>query len=355
MSARHEVKAGIFIITGVLIFAISIFVLGRERQIFARQEQYFAEFSDIKGLSKGAPVRLGGISIGRVEEVGFSKDMSDPKVHVSLLINQDFLDRIRADAKVSIETQGLLGDRFLNISMGTDVTRMPPGSTIAGDESADLGQVMAKAGTVVESTAEIADTIENFLKDFDKDTVENISSATSSLAKLFKEIETGEGLLHKLIYSKEDGEKIVDSLGSAARDVRSLTNEIANGKGVLHSLIYEPVGQTTVENLNSALKQISSSSAHLNDLLEEIKTGQGTVHDLVYNKPEKNVSQILSELSTTAENLKLASEALAKGSGTIGALLVDSQLYDNLVEVTDGAKRSVILRHAIRSSLNEEK
>jgi len=51
------------------------------------------------------------------------------------------------------------------------------------------------------------------------------------------------------------------------------------------------------------------------------------------------------------QNLKQASAALAKGSGTLGALLMDSRLYDNLIEVTDDAKRSLILRQAIRSSL----
>ena len=55
----------------------------------------------------------------------------------------------------------------------------------------------------------------------------------------------------------------------------------------------------------------------------------------------------------TADNMRVATEALAKGTGTLGALLVDPQLYDNLVEVTDGAKRSFLLRQAIRSSLKQ--
>jgi hypothetical protein len=51
--------------------------------------------------------------------------------------------------------------------------------------------------------------------------------------------------------------------------------------------------------------------------------------------------------------LRTTSDALASGTGTLGALILDPQLYDNLVEVTDGAKRSFILRQAIRSSLKE--
>jgi phospholipid/cholesterol/gamma-HCH transport system substrate-binding protein len=332
---------------------MSIFVLGRERQIFARQEEFFAQFSDIKGLSKGAPVRLGGISIGRVDEVGFSKDKQDTKVHVRLLVNESFLDRVRSDAHVTIETQGLLGDRFLNISVGKEDASLPPHSTITSDESGDLGQIMAKAGSVVDSTDKIAKSIENFVGNLDGSTSGNVSDMAKSLSALLKEVESGQGLLHKLVYSKEEADKMLKNLTSATKDIESLTNEITKGNGILHALVYEPVGKKTVESFSTALDQISSSAGHISALAQNIQTGDGLVHDLVYNKPEKDISQILSELSTTAENLKLASEALAKGTGTIGALLVDSQLYDNLVEVTDGAKRSFILRQAIRSSLKE--
>jgi hypothetical protein len=62
---------------------------------------------------------------------------------------------------------------------------------------------------------------------------------------------------------------------------------------------------------------------------------------------------VLVNLSQSAQNLKVATDALANGTGTLGALLVDPRLYDNLVEITDGAKRSFLLRQAVRSSLNQ--
>jgi hypothetical protein len=67
----------------------------------------------------------------------------------------------------------------------------------------------------------------------------------------------------------------------------------------------------------------------------------------------KRIEEVLVSLAKTAQNLRTTSDALATGTGTLGALILDPQLYDNLVEVTDGAKRSFILRQAIRSSLKE--
>jgi len=65
------------------------------------------------------------------------------------------------------------------------------------------------------------------------------------------------------------------------------------------------------------------------------------------------MTDIFAKLNTAANHLAKASEALAQGSGTIGALLVDSQLYDNLVEVTDCAKRSFLLRQAIKGAMDK--
>ena len=121
MKFKNEIKTGIFISVSLLILAALIFVMGRERQIFAKQSEYFSSFSDVKGLAVGAPIRLGGITIGRVSHIGFSTDLNDSLVHVTLLINEDYLERIRQDTVVAIETQGLLGDRFISISSGQEL------------------------------------------------------------------------------------------------------------------------------------------------------------------------------------------------------------------------------------------
>ena len=127
----------------------------------------------------------------------------------------------------------------------------------------------------------------------------------------------------------------------------SLTEEVEKGDGLAHKLLYTRKGTD-----GDLLTNLEQASKKLSDLLDEIRTGDGLIHDIVYNKQEQSVAELLMKINQTAENIRLASEAVAKGSGTIGALLVDSKLYDNLVEVTDGAKRSFILRQAIRSTLD---
>lgn len=353
MKTKSELQAGIFILVALLLFGMSVFVLGRERQIFSAQDPFHTSFRDIKGLGDGAPVRLGGINIGRVSKIGFAADLKDPNVYVTLLVNDDYLDRIREDAVVLIDTQGLLGDRFLNITTGASEKILPPGSHIPSKESGDIADVLAKAGTVVDNTVQISDNVNEFLKEFRHETLSHFTEATKSIATLSKEIKDGSGLLHDLIYKKEGGDSMMKNLEAASSDIKAITQEIRSGSGLLNSLVYAPEGKETVEALTLAAKNLATASSHISELAGEIQSGDGLLHDLIYAKSPEGLDDVVAKLNETANNLKSASDSLASGSGTIGALLVDSKLYDNLVEVTDGAKRSFILRQAIRSSLEK--
>jgi phospholipid/cholesterol/gamma-HCH transport system substrate-binding protein len=345
------------LISFVLIAAL-ILVMGRERQIFAKQSEFYAMFNDVKGLSAGAPVRMGGIPVGRVDKVGFSKDAGDLRVQVKLLVNDSHLDRVRADSRVTIDTQGLLGDRFVSISSGADPVAIEPGSRIQSIEVSDLQQVMVRAQRAVDNTTEITERINAALEGLSPETFKNVASASQSIAEIFKAIKTEEGFAHRLIYSETDGKRLMESVTASSKDISELIHHIRFGKGVLHALVYSDGGEKAVSRLFEASDSVAQASDNLSSLLQAARNGKGLIHDILYTDIEpgviaKRIEQVLISLGTAANNLKVTSDALAQGTGTLGALILDPKLYDNLVEVTDGAKRSFILRQAIRSSLKQ--
>jgi phospholipid/cholesterol/gamma-HCH transport system substrate-binding protein len=358
MRLRNEVKAGAFVFISLVLVGALILIMGRERQIFAKQSKFYAFFKDVKGLSAGAPVRMGGIPVGRVDKVGFSDNAQDPQVRVTILVNEDYLERIRRDSMVLIETQGLLGDRFVSLTSGIDPSRVPPGSQLPSQEISDLQQVMQRAQSAVENTSQITERINQALEGLSPETFRNVASASQNIAEIFKAIKNEEGFIHRLIYSEAEGKKLVDSMTATSKDISELAQEIRTGKGVLHALIYSNGGERAVERLFEASDSVASASDNLSSLLLQAKNGKGLLHDLIYTDIEpgvvaKRIEQVLVSLATMANNLKVASDSLVQGTGTLGALILDPKLYDNLVEVTDGAKRSFILRQAIRSSLQQ--
>jgi phospholipid/cholesterol/gamma-HCH transport system substrate-binding protein len=358
MRIRNEIKAGLFMSIGLFLIASLIIIMGREKQIFARQSKFYATFSDVKGLSSGAPVRLGGIPIGRVSEVGFSRDLSDLRVHVTLLINDAYLERMRPDSTVAIDTQGLLGDKFVSISPGETVGSIAPGSILPSTETGDFQRVLVRAQAAVDSSAQITERINKSLEGLSPDTFTNIADATKSMADVLAAIKREKGFVNRLIYSEQDGKKLMDSINATSRDLSAIVGEVKTGKGLLHALVYEESGKDAVGELLKASQGVSRASNSLADILNAARNGKGLLHDVVYTEVTpgtvaKRVEAILLSLSESATNLKVATDAMANGTGTLGALLVDPRLYDNLIEITDGAKRSFILRQAVRSSLSQ--
>jgi phospholipid/cholesterol/gamma-HCH transport system substrate-binding protein len=306
MKVRNEVKAGLFVAATLILFILSIFVIGRERQIFAKQVTYYTSFQDVKGLAEGAPIRLGGITIGRVSVIDFATNMNDPKIHLTLLINDRYAPRIRSDSAVSLETQGLLGDRFLSINAGTSTKTLNPESTLAAKDAGDLTAIYDTAKRLIDKTSSVADDVESIAQQIKAESLPNITEATKSFRNVAKELESGDGILTHLIKDK-DGAKTVESLKTSLTKLSDLISGGTSGKGLLYQLFNEESG----------------------------------------NK----VKEILKSFEEITKNVKAVSTTLADGGGTLGALLVDPSLYNNLVEVTDGAKRSFLLRQAVKSTL----
>jgi phospholipid/cholesterol/gamma-HCH transport system substrate-binding protein len=357
MKIRNELKAGVFVFGSLFLIAALILIMGRERQIFAKQSEYHAYFKDVKGLSVGAPVRLGGIPIGRVAEVAFDRTFRDYKVHVTLLINDKYLDQVKTDSTVMIDTQGLLGDRYVSLTPGSVDDSAPTGSRLPSAEISDFGQILQRAQAAVDNTSQITERLNKSLEGLSPDTFRDIASASRSIADIATAVKTENGFVHRLIYNEQDGKKLMNSVTSASQDIAGVIDEMRNGKGFLHALIYSDTGERTVSEMYDTAKNVSAASQNLALLLKEAREGTGLLHDLIYTPVEagsvsRQIQEILASLAKAAENFKVTSDALAHGTGTLGALLVDPKLYDNLVEVTDGAKRSFLLRQAVRSSLN---
>ena len=301
-------KAGAFVSVALFLFIFSIFYLGKEREIFSSQANYYVSFKDVKGLSEGAPVRLGGVIIGRVAKIEFSPDST---ILVTLSINDRFLDRIREDSKVTLETQGLLGDKFASISVGKAEAVLPAGSILNVSSDGDVSEILGKAAKVVDNTVSISSDIKGLTEAIGQEGAQDLKASIKEFRAL------------------------VGTLSAIA-------SEVKNGKGLANAIIYDPAGQKTVKSLSEIALSLSSAAKEIEVMVGELKDNN-----------DASVGNTLTQLNEAAKNIKVASELLKNGNGTLGALLVDAKLYDSLVEITDGAQRNFILRQAVRSSLKE--
>ncbi len=358
---RYEFQVGIFVLVVLGLFVGSLYVLGSERQLFSAKRKFYAYFDDVKGLHSGASVRLGGISIGRVSDISFynpsknslggakppasqqtalgdkeSKTGLVKRIRVELEVNEAFRNLVKPDAEVSIETQGLLGDKFVNLTLGAASKPAVEGAVIPATEPFEVQELAKRVGEILDKTTAAVEHVNVIVERVETEGIDKLLLSIEHLSKLVDSFSNGDGLLPRLISSSE----LADNVTSSSRDLASVMGEVRHGDGVLHELVFSDGGA-------QAVKSFENSMANIESITEELKiiaTGYGEAGS-------DGETSFSTQLRSLLADLNRVSEALAQGQGSLGALIMDSSLYDNAVEITDSAKRNLIVREAVRQTI----
>lgn len=137
-------RLGIFIVAALLILSTGIFLIGDKKFMFSSTYRLTADFQNVAGLNNGADVRVGGIHEGTVEHINLPRQQ-DGKMTVVMNLEKSTRNVIRKDSVAAIKTEGLLGNKFVEISFGSDKAEpVRDGDAIRGEPPADISD-MAKA------------------------------------------------------------------------------------------------------------------------------------------------------------------------------------------------------------------
>jgi len=378
-----KLKVGIFVLVALVVFLGVIYMLGARARLFEARDTIHAQFTDVGGLQEGATVRLAGVQIGRVSGVMLPAEPGG-KVRVSLKIARQFFDRIRKDSEARIQTQGLLGDRIIEITVGSaSAAAIQPDDTIPSRDPVDITNVIGEGAGVVRSIAAVAQTFQEVAETFQKsrvmddlgETVKAARKVTDQVSRIAERAEKGPGLAHTLIYEEpvalqrvndmitstqaildriEKGEGAVgvltskDSTRAAQRLVAAmdrfgaLADRPAGDEGLLTALLFDP-------KYKSVLEDLQRMTHNLRDVSDRLAGGRGTIGGLLKDEPaEASIQSASQDLQATLANLRSITDKINEGEGTLGALMVDPTLYERLSAVLEGASRSFLLRSFIR-------
>jgi phospholipid/cholesterol/gamma-HCH transport system substrate-binding protein len=375
-----QIRVGIFVFSALVTFMAAIFLLGSRTQYFQPQYTLKAVFSNVGYLLEGAGVYLAGVQVGRVGGIRFFEDIAAQKVLVSLNIARDYQERIRQDSVAVITSSGLLGDKYIDITLGSETEpELLNGMFIRTQEPADYGQLIRQGEEVLKNTIAITSGLAALTSGFRSSQAPTaVADLLTSLAQIVKSIETGEGLIHSLIYEKGN-ERIFADLAAATAALRETLTGIREGKGFLQTLLTDP-NPEVVAQLTKLL-----ASAH--KLLQDIEKGQGVLHALIYDKQggkavkdfagaagnmnellvklqgkdslvasllnDPKQKQVLTDLASIMHDFRQVAADIAEGRGTVGGFIKDPTLYENLTALLEGARRSWILRTVIQSTVNK--
>ncbi len=133
-------RVGVFIVLGLLFLFIGVFLIGNKDFLFSPTYGLKADFQNVGGLNNGADVRVGGIHEGTVKEIDLPSQ-SDGKVTVVMNLRSATRSIIKKDSRASIKTEGLLGDKYIEISFGSPkADAVQNGDTIASETPKDISE-----------------------------------------------------------------------------------------------------------------------------------------------------------------------------------------------------------------------
>jgi phospholipid/cholesterol/gamma-HCH transport system substrate-binding protein len=350
-----NLRVGAFVLVGLLISSVIIFVIGDTRRVWDPKYYYNAEFSDVVGLKAGSPVRMGGLDIGSVDAVSHSANADDSKIHVRISVARSEARRIRSDSVLKVVNKGLLGDKMVEVSVGTSAgTPVPDGSTLKSEEPVDLSKYLAKFESIANKTEATVTNLERAtrtlgdpkLNEDVKGTIESLHVVLDGVAK------NKDGAAHKIIFDPEEGKKLDRILGNleattanlnaTTANVAAVTGRIKDGPGLAHTVLYD----------DKTAQDVSGTLAEVHDTLTAVRTGKGLAHVAIYG--DDNTQHMLSNVSAMTDDLRTIVANVKAGKGTVGALLVDPSVYEDIKAVIGNVERNQVLRAIVRYSIKQD-
>ena len=187
-------RLGAFVLIALIMFGVMVFLIGDKQLLFSRTYRISAPFDNVAGLDEGAPVRAGGVRIGTVKRILLPHQPED-KITVELQLDNSTRDVIKKDSIASIETEGLLGAKYLAVSFGSlEAEHVRDGDTIDSRPPLDYGDVARKASEMLETAKDAIDS--------SKVAIGNVNEASSDLKSITGKIDSGQGTMGALVNDK---------------------------------------------------------------------------------------------------------------------------------------------------------
>lgn len=275
-----KLKVGLFIIAGFVLFVVAIFVVGGQENMFTPTFKIKSEFESVSGLKTGGSVRLNGIVVGSVDGIDIE---ASNKVLVTMTIQSSVQKFIKKDSKITIGSDGLVGNKVIDITPGT-----------SGNPEVQDGEMLGSIKPV-----EVADIMNSL-----KESTDNASGITKDLSEITSKVNMGQGTLGQLVNN--------DTL---YRSIDTTFRSFANYSGQLN-VVFAKV-TNTVDNVSGDLdlltKQINRITADVSEIVRKMNSSESIVGTLLTDTVfANNLKSLMNNANLTTKNLETGSFSFAQ-------------------------------------------
>lgn len=297
MASRRsvEIRVGLFVLISLVVVAGLIIRFGKYTRGFEGAYGITVVFPNVGGIVRDAKVLYAGIPVGRVRDIRLV-ETDRLQVHVLLEIREDVV--IRRDAQFVINQSGLLGDRYVDIVPGTtSAERVQPGDVVTGHSSVDLTEAIRHVVDVLKAAAGTIERVDKAIKRID----ETVLSPTT-----------------------------LGHVSGALANIDTATTNAVLMIGDLRGLVQDnrEVIQATLAGFQASATNLSAATLRLDEVLQA-------------NQDE--VATVMSNLVTSTQRIEGLLAKFERGEGTVGKLMTDPTLYDEVVRLVQNWRRFGLL------------
>jgi phospholipid/cholesterol/gamma-HCH transport system substrate-binding protein len=347
----RSIKVGIFVLFGLILAGIATFMIGDTEQLWNRKVAFRAAFSDVAGLKPGSPVRMGGVDVGRVAGVSHAADVNDRRIYVELHVARSNAERVRVDTKAQILGKGLLGDKMVDLSTDGKGSPLEPGGMLPTvepiDFTATLGVLANKAEHAITNVDETTDVLN------DPKLHADLKASVEDLRMMLDGVARQDSPMHRILMDPSEGAKLdrvlsnlevtTQQINLAIADIHDVTAHLKEGPGLAHALVYD--GEMS--------KAAAGSLDEVHQDLQAIRTGNGLAHELLYGEGA-STQHTLGNVAAMSDDLRVIVHDMRQGKGTLGALLVDPSVYEDIRALVGNVERNEVLRALVRYSIKAD-
>ncbi|MHB8502749.1 MAG: MlaD family protein [Candidatus Acidiferrales bacterium] len=326
-----ELRVGIFVLVGLSVLAAGIFyvtgagTLGPKYRLVT----YLPEASL---LSDGAPVRLDGVEVGNVEAIKIAPlspgKVSDRNRNIEVVMRVSASDQkyILTDSTASLVTEGLLGNRYVNITRGITGVPLKDGQEVPGTEEKAMAEVVERSADLLGNLQALSEEVQDLISGVkqgkgslgklltDDQAYNHLNNLLSRGDAMLANVQAGQGTIGKLVVSDEMYNKVDKGLDN----VNVILTDVRSQKGTIGKLLYDP-------SLYDEAKQAITNG---NAVIGDVRAGKGTLGKLVTD------DTLYTKLRETTDNVANATAKLNDNTTTVGKLFSDPKLYDSVTGLT---------------------
>ena len=349
-------KNGFFIAIGLVLLAGFILMIGSTNRLLSRKVAYVTHFPSASGLKQGDSVNYLGVQVGYVErfDIGTGKE----RVAVHYKVEEKIGRQFTTGNQAKIAMLGILGDKFIEIVPAEEGSEKPgtplsPGAEIpaslnsfsidtagqgAQDLLSQLRDIAKKLDTTLATLNDGKGTIPRLFNDpkYGEKFLGDVQTSMNTLREVLDRVKAGKGTVGKLINDPVLGDRLVGNLDATARQLNAISSRIETGPGALHTVTADAKFNADMKELMHDLKETAASLHQQNSALGRL-----------LNDP-KYGAEITNHLSSAARHLDSIMTKIDNGEGSLGAIINDKSVYEDLKDLSAGLNKSGLAKRAIK-------